>query len=81
MPSDKHIRHLIKIPSINKGTEFIDLLSILRDNNVVLSIPSYFENMESPITCYKYHNTTLNTTLCFNKLVSGLDTETSSNDS
>ena len=27
-----HIRHLIKIPFINKGIDFIDLLSIFRDN-------------------------------------------------
>ena len=29
-----HIRHFIKIPFINKGIEFIDLLSIFRDNSV-----------------------------------------------
>ena len=49
-----HIRHFIKIPFINKGIEFIDLPSIFRDNNVISAIPSYFENTESPIICYKY---------------------------
>ena len=44
-----HIRHVIKIPFINKGIEFIDLLSIFRDNNVISAIPSYFEKTESPI--------------------------------
>ena len=44
-----HIRHFIKIPFINKSIEFIDLSSIFRDNNVISSIPSYFENTESPI--------------------------------
>ena len=33
-----HIRHLIKIPFINKGIEFIDLPSIYRDNNVISAI-------------------------------------------
>ena len=35
------------------GIEFIDLPSIFRDNNVMSAIPSYFENTESPIICYK----------------------------
>ena len=42
-----HIRHLIKIPFINKGIDFIDFIdlpSIFRDNTVEKSIPDYFEN-------------------------------------
>ena len=66
-----HIRHFIKIP-------FIDLPSIFRDNNVISAIPSYFENTESPIICYKYNKPIRYTILNFNKLVSDLDTETSS---
>ena len=62
-----HIRHFIKIPFINKGIEFIDLPSIFRDNNVISAIPSYFENTESPIICYKYNTTIRNTILNFNK--------------
>ena len=73
-----HIRHFIKIPFINKGIEFIDLPSIFRDNNVISAIPLYFENTESPIICYKYNKHIRNTILNFNKLVSDLDTETSS---
>ena len=46
-----HIRHFIKITFINKGIEFIDLPSIFRDNSVALSIPTYFENTESPMIC------------------------------
>ena len=65
-----HIRHFIKIPFINKGFEFIDLPSIFRDNNVISAIPSYFENTESPIICYKYNKPIHNTILNFNKLVS-----------
>ena len=75
-----HIRHF-KIPFINKGIEFIDFPSIFRDNNVISSIPSYFENTESPIICYKYNKPIRNTILNFNKLVSGLDIETSVPDS
>ena len=75
-----HIRHFIKITSINKGTEFIDLSSIFRDNNLISAIPSYFENTESPIKCYKYNRPIRHTILNFNKLVSDLDIETSSPD-
>ena len=53
--SEINTLHFIKIPFINKGIEFIDLPSIFRDNNVISSIPSYFENTESPIICYKYN--------------------------
>ena len=76
-----HIGHFIKIPFINKGIEFIDLPSIFRDNTVISSIPSYFENTESPFICYKYNKPIRNTILNFNKLVSDLDIETSSPDS
>ena len=70
-----------KFHIINKGIEFIDLPSIFRDNNVISAIPSYFENTESPIICYKYNKPIRNTILNFNKLVSDLDIETSSPDS
>ena len=76
-----HIRHCIRIPFINnKGIEFIDIPSIFQDN-VISAIPSYLENMESPIICYKYNKPIHNTILNFNKLVSDLDIETSSPDS
>ena len=58
-----HIRHFIKIPFINKGVEFIDLPSILRDNTIISYIHFYFENTESPIICYKYNKPIRNTTL------------------
>ena len=72
-----HIRHSIKIPFINKGIEFIDLLSMFRNNNVISAIPLYFENTESPIICYKYNKHIRTSILNFNKLVSDLDNETS----
>ena len=76
-----HIRHFNKIPFINKGIKFIDLPSIFRDNSVTSSIPTYFENTESPIICYKYYKPIRNTIFYFNKLVSDLDIETNSLDS
>ena len=71
-----HIKHFIKIPFINKGIEFIDLTSIFRDN-VISSIPSYFEKTESPIICNKHYKPIPNTILNFNKLACDLDIETS----
>ena len=50
-----HIRHFIKIQFVNKGIEFINLPSIFKDKSVISSIPTYFENKESPIICYKYN--------------------------
>ena len=76
-----HIRHLIKIPFINKGIEFIDLPSIFKGNSVISFISTYFENTETPMICYKYNKPIRNTILNFNKLVSDLDIETSSPDS
>ena len=77
-----HIRNFIKIPFINKGSEFIDWPNFrFRDNNVISAIPSYFENSESPIICYKYNKPIHNTIFNFNKLVSDLDIETSPHDS
>ena len=74
-----NIRHLIKIPFINKGMDFIDLPSIFRDKSVKSSIPNYSKNCEVPIICYKYNN--LLGALYFNKLVSVLDIETCISDS
>ena len=50
-----HKRHLIKIPFINKGIEFIDLPSIFKDRSVTSSIPAYFQNSEPPIICLPSH--------------------------
>ena len=50
-----HQRHFIKISSINKGMDFIDLPSIFQDASVTSSIPDYFQNSEPPVICYKYN--------------------------
>ena len=62
-----HIRHVIKITFINKGIDFIDLPSIFRDNNFISALPSYFENTESSIICYKYNKPIRNIILNLNK--------------
>ena len=67
------IRHFIKIPFVNTGIDFIDLPSIFQDKSVTQSIPTYFQNSEPPIICYKYNQPIRNTISNFNKLVSGLD--------
>ena len=50
-----HIRHFIKIRFDNKGIEFINLLSRFKDKSAISSFPTYFENKESPMICYKYN--------------------------
>ena len=50
-----NIRHFIKIQFVNMGIEYINLPSIFKDKSVISSIPTYFENKESPIICYKYN--------------------------
>ena len=49
-----HIRHFIKIQFVNKGIEFINSPSIFKEKSVISSIPTYFENKEFPMICYKY---------------------------
>ena len=59
-----HIRHFIKIQFVNKGIGLINLPSIFKDKSIISSIPTYFENKESPIICYKYNNP-IHSTVCF----------------
>ena len=76
-----HIRHFSKIQFVNKGIEFINLHSIFKNKSVISSIPTYFENKESPIICYKYNNPFRSTVFNYNKLVTELDIENSIPDS
>ena len=76
-----HRRHFIKIPLINKGIDFIDKPSIFKDRSVTSSIPSYFQNSEPPMICYKYDKPIRNTIFNFNKLVSELDIHANSPES
>ena len=70
-----HIKHFIKINNVNKGIEFINLPSISKDKSVISSIPTCFENKESPIICYKYNKPIHSTVLNYNKLATELDIE------
>ena len=76
-----HKRHLIKIPFINKGMEFIDLHSIFKDNLVISSIPNYVNNSETPIICYKYNKPIRSTLFNFNKIVTAIDIDSNTPDS
>ena len=68
-----HIRHFIKIQFVNKGIKFMNLPSIFKDKSVTSSIPTYFENKEPPIICYKYNKPIRSTVFNYNKLVTELD--------
>ena len=65
--ASNHIRHLIKVQFVNKGIEFINLASIFKDKSVISSIPTCFENKESPIICYKYNKPMHSTVFNYNK--------------
>ena len=75
-----HKRHYIKVSFINRGLDFIDLPSIFRDSSVISSIPTYFQNSETPIICSKYNKLIRSIIFNFNKLVSDLDIDTSTPD-
>ena len=80
---EKHITtqtKLFKVAFIHRGMDFIDLPSIFRDNSVISSIPTYFQNSETPIICYKYNKPIRSNIFKFNKPVSDLDIDTSTPD-
>ena len=71
-----HERHFIKISFINKGIEFIDLHSIFKDDLVILIIPNYFNNSETPIICFKYNKPIRSTIFNFNRIVTDIESNT-----
>ena len=72
---------VVKIQFVNKRIEFIYLPSIFKEKSLISSIPTYFENKESPIICYKYNEPIRSTVFYYNKLVTKLDIENSIPDS
>ena len=52
--------------------EFIDLDSIFKDSLVILSIPNYLNNSETPIICYKYNKPIRSTLSNFNTIVTDI---------
>ena len=75
------MKHFIKVQFVNKGIECINLSSIFKDKSIISSTPTYFENNESPIICYKYSKAICYTILNYNKLETELDIETTNSDS
>ena len=61
--------------------EFIDLHSNFKDNLVILSIPNYFNNSETPIICYKYNKPIRSTIFNFNEIVTDIDIDSNTPDS
>ena len=53
---DEVKRYFLKKNFLNKGIDFININSILKDKNVVKYIPQYFQNKEIPAICYSYKN-------------------------
>ena len=78
---DSESNHFIKIQIVNKGIEFINLPSVFKDKSVISSIPTYFENKELPIICYKCNKPIGSTVFNNNKLVTELDIKTTIPDS
>ena len=74
-------QHFIKFPLINKGREFITLHSIFKDKSVIFYIPSYFNNSETPIICYKYNKLIWSTIFNFNKIVTDMNIDSNTPDS
>ena len=74
-------RHLIKIPFIDKGIEFIDLHNNFKENLVISSFPNYFNNSETPIICYKYNKPIRSTIFNFNKIATDIDIDSNTHDS
>ena len=77
----KLILLFIKIQFVNKGILFINLPSIFKDNYPISSIPTYVEDRESPIICYKYNKPIRSTVLNYNKFVTELYIESTISDS
>lgn len=50
------LKHLIKIPFINKGVHFIDLPRFFRDRPVTSAMPTYFKSTETSIIWYIVYN-------------------------
>lgn len=70
---EEHRRYFIKLQYVNKGLDFINLSSILRDKNVTKCIPSYFINTEVPVISYTYKKSVRNLLLNYNSVVSDPD--------
>ena len=65
--------HFIKVDSINKGTDAVNLPSILRSKLVIETVPTYFKEKEPPIVSYAYTKTIANKIFNFSSTLADLD--------
>ena len=66
---DEVKRYCLTIAFLNKGIDFIDIISILKDKNVVKHIPQYFKNKETPAICNSYKKPLRNLIFNYGKAV------------
>jgi len=71
--------YFLKIAFLNKGIDFININSILKNKNVVKHIPQYFQTKEIPI-CYSYKNPLRNLIFIYGNVVSAYASSSSVND-
>ena len=65
--------HFIKLNFVNKGIDAINLPSILRSKPVIETVPTYFEEKESPVISYTYTKTIASKIFNFPSTLSDLD--------
>ena len=65
--------HFIKRNFINKGTDAVNLPSILRSKSVTETVPTYFEEKEPPMISYTHTKTIASKIFNFSSTLSGLD--------
>ena len=65
--------HFIKLNFINKGTDAVNLPSILRSKSVNETVPTYFKEKKPPIISYTYSKTIASKIFNFSSTLSGLD--------
>jgi len=75
---DEVKRYFLKISLLNKGIDYININSILKDKNVVKYIPQYFQNKEIPAICYSYKKPLRNFIFNYSKVVSSYASSSSS---
>ena len=65
--------HFIKLDFINKGTDAVNLPSILRSKSVMETVSTYFKEKEPPIISYTYTKTIATKIFNFSSTLSDLD--------
>jgi len=79
---DEVKRYFLKIYFLNKGIDYININSILKDKNVVKYIPQYstiLSKKETPAICYSYKKPLRNFICNYSKVVSSYASSSSVN--